>query len=624
MLRASTGDPACLRNMDFLKPPNLSQWQRMVLLLVIYTIVLVTATWLAYGMRFDFFVPVQHQSEIGRIWVWVWAVKLLALALAGQFSSLLSFFSLPDLRRLGLALGVVTVGMFGSWYALDTMEGMPRGVILLDGILCFLGLAMCRLGFRLIREASGNGGQTKSDRRVGIVGAGEVGAALARELQTKATMEPVIFFDDSGRKKRTQVHGIPVTGAVEALLEPNDFELDEVIIAMPSAPGERVREIVDLMEALEIRCRTVPAMSQIALGEIVTSLRPVEIGDVLGREQVNLELDKLGGFFAGKTVIVTGAGGSIGSELCRLLAGLDLSGLVLVDRSEFGLFEIESELKGMATVIPELVDVQDERAMAAVLARHDPAIIFHAAALKHVTLMERQPAVAVRNNVWSTHQLAGLAAQQGVGHFVLISTDKAVDPSSVMGATKLWAERLVQGHAQDGGPTRFITVRFGNVLGSSGSVVPIFQRQIEMGGPVTVTHAEATRFFMSIPEAAGLVLHSAALGENGDRFILDMGEPVSIVRLAEEMIRLSGKTVDRDISIQFIGLTSGEKLHEKLHAAEEQLSDTAHFKIKRIEGTGLSAEQWGAATGALDEIDGLDDESARAWLRKTLPDYQPE
>ena len=231
MLRASTGDPACLRNMDFLKPPNLSQWQRMVVLLVIYTIVLVTATWLAYGMRFDFFVPVQHQSEIGRIWVWVWAVKLLALALAGQFSSLLSFFSLPDLRRLGLALGVVTVGMFGSWYVtyqewhvLDAMVGMPRGVILLDGILSFLGLAMCRLGFRLIRESSGNRGQAMSGKRVGIVGAGEVGAALARELQTKATMEPVIFFDDSGRKKRTQVHGIPVTGAVEALLEPNDFE----------------------------------------------------------------------------------------------------------------------------------------------------------------------------------------------------------------------------------------------------------------------------------------------------------------------------------------------------------------------------------------------------------------
>jgi len=303
---------------------------------------------------------------------------------------------------------------------------------------------------------------------------------------------------------------------------------------------------------------------------------------------------------------------------------MDLGGLILLDRSEFGLFEIESELKGPATVIPELVDVQDERAMAAALVRHDPAIVFHAAALKHVTLMERQPAVAVRNNVRATHQLAGLAAKQGVGHFVLISTDKAVAPSSVMGATKLWAEQLVQGHALNGGPTRFITVRFGNVLGSSGSVVPIFQRQIELGGPVTVTDAEATRFFMSIPEAAGLVLHSAALGENGDRFILDMGEPVSIVEVAEEMIRLSGKTVDRDIAIKFIGLAPGEKLHERLHTADERLTDTAHIKIKRIEGAGLSAEQWDAAAGILDEIDGLDDESAHDWLRKTLPDYQPE
>jgi len=596
----------------------------MGVLLVIYSVIFVMATWLAYGLRFDFVVPLAHQTEIGRVWIWIWVFKLIALAVAGQFSSLLSFFSLPDLRRLGVALGVVSAGVLGAWYVLEVMKGMPRVVILLDGILSFLGLSMCRLGFRLIRESSGNGTSESAGRRVGIVGAGEVGAALARELQTKETMVPVIFFDDSDTKKGTQVHGIPVTGSVEVLREEAVLELDEVIIAMPSAPGQRVREVVALMDELGIRCRTVPAMSQIALGEIVTNLRPVEIGDVLGREQVNLELDRLHDFFAGKTVMVTGAGGSIGSELCRQLAGLKLGRLVLVDRSEFGLFEIESELKGSVEVFPALVDVQDEPAMDDLLEHHPPAIVFHAAALKHVTMMERQPAVAIRNNVLATHQLAAQSEKHGVGHFILISTDKAVNPTSVMGATKLIAEQLIQGHAfEKKGATRFITVRFGNVLGSSGSVVPIFQRQIEQDGPVTVTDPKATRFFMSIPEAAGLVLHSAAMGENGDRVILDMGEPVSIVKLAEEMIRLSGKTRE-EVAIDFIGLAPGEKLHELLHTGEEKLTDTAHSKIKRIEGAALTDGEWDRLRDGLREISELNRETAPSWLKTLIPGFDSD
>ena len=596
----------------------------MGVLLVIYSVIFVMATWLAYGLRFDFVVPLAHQTEIGRVWIWIWVFKLIALAVAGQFSSLLSFFSLPDLRRLGVALGVVSAGVLGAWYVLEVMKGMPRVVILLDGILSFLGLSMCRLGFRLIRESSGNGTSESAGRRVGIVGAGEVGAALARELQTKETMVPVIFFDDSDTKKGTQVHGIPVTGSVEVLREEAVLELDEVIIAMPSAPGQRVREVVALMDELGIRCRTVPAMSQIALGEIVTNLRPVEIGDVLGREQVNLELDRLHDFFAGKTVMVTGAGGSIGSELCRQLAGLKLGRLVLVDRSEFGLFEIESELKGSVEVFPALVDVQDEPAMDDLLEHHPPAIVFHAAALKHVTMMERQPAVAIRNNVLATHQLAAQSEKHGVGHFILISTDKAVNPTSVMGATKLIAEQLIQGHAlEKKGATRFITVRFGNVLGSSGSVVPIFQRQIEQGGPVTVTDPKATRFFMSIPEAAGLVLRSAAMGENGDRVILDMGEPVSIVKLAEEMIRLSGKTRE-EVAIDFIGLAPGEKLHELLHTGEEKLTDTAHSKIKRIEGAALTDGEWDRLRDGLREISELNRETAPSWLKTLIPGFDSD
>ncbi len=609
--------------MSILQPPNLSRNQRFAVLLVLYLAVLAAATWVAYGLRFDFDVPKEHQLHIKGIWIWVWAVKLLALAIAGQFYSLLSFFSLPDLKRLGLALGVVTLGLFGQWFAVDAVHEMSRGVIVLDGILSFLGLAACRLGFRLARQSTGRNGRRQAGTRVAIVGAGEVGAALARELQTKATLRPVVFFDDAKRKHGTQIHGVPVAGAVESLREAHVPAVDEVIIAMPSAPGARVREVLALLDELGLRCRTVPSMSQLAVGDMVTALRPVEIADVLGRESVDLGTETVREFLDGKTVLVTGAGGSIGSELCRQLAQLGPSKLILVERSEFQLFEIHSEIEGAIKTVPELIDVQDTPAMAAALERHAPDVIFHAAAFKHVALMERQPAVAIRNNILATDRLAAAAAKHGVGRFILISTDKAVAPSSVMGATKALAERVLQGHALAGGGTRFITVRFGNVLGSSGSVVPIFQKQIELGGPVTVTDESVTRFFMSIPEAAGLVLRSAAMGEGGDRFILDMGEPVRIVELAEDMIRLTGREPGTDIAIEFIGLRPGEKLHEELHSAAEQLADTEHTKIQRITGAALTAADWEMLETALQRGGELDDAAARAWLCELLPEYEP-
>jgi len=609
--------------MSILQPPNLSRGQRFAVLLVLYLAVLAAATWVAYGLRFDFDVPSDHQRHIKEIWVWVWAVKLLALAVAGQFYSLLSFFSLPDLKRLGLALGVVTLGLFGQWYAVDSVGEMSRGVIVLDGILSFLGLAACRLGFRLVRQGTGGNGGRQVGTRVAIVGAGEVGAALARELQTKATLRPVVFFDDAQRKHGTQIHGVPVAGAVESLRDANPPEVDEVIIAMPSAPGARVREVLALLDELGLRCRTVPSMSQLAVGDIVTALRPVEIADVLGRESVDLGTETVREFLDGKTVLVTGAGGSIGSELCRQLAQLGPAKLVLVERSEFQLFEIHSEIEDIIKAVPELIDVQDTPAMAAALERHAPDVIFHAAAFKHVALMERQPAVAIRNNILATDRLAAVAAKHGVGRFILISTDKAVAPSSVMGATKALAERVLQGHALAGGDTRFITVRFGNVLGSSGSVVPIFQKQIELGGPVTVTDEAVTRYFMSIPEAAGLVLRSAAMGEGGDRFILDMGEPIRIAELAADMIRLTGREPGTDIAIEFIGLRPGEKLHEKLHSDDEQLADTEHPKIQRITGAALSSADWQSLETALQRGGDLGDAAARVWLCELLPEYEP-
>ncbi len=389
----------CSIKMNLPNPPTLSQRQRMAVLLVTYSAVIVTATWLAYGLRFDFVVPLKHRFEIGQIWIWVWVIKLMALALTGQFSSLLSFFSLPDLQRLGLALGLVTTGLFVSWHLFAVVEGMPRGVILLDGIISFLGLSMCRLGLRVTREGMVDDSGGHLTKQVGIVGAGEIGAALARELQTKGMLKPVIFFDDSVRKKGTKIHGIPVSGPVEILRAPDAPELSEVIIAMPSTSGARVREVVELLDELEVYCRTVPSMSQIAMGEVIAQLRPVEIGDILGRETVYLDPEELCEFIRDKTVLVTGAGGSIGSELCRQLVNLGLARLILVDHSEYQLFEIQAELAEVEVeLVSEVLDVQDVAAIKSALNRYQPSVIFHAAAYKHVSLMEHQPMMAIRNS----------------------------------------------------------------------------------------------------------------------------------------------------------------------------------------------------------------------------------
>ena len=605
-----------------MKPPNYSNTQRTWILVLLYSLIIVAATVMAYAIRFDFSIEdsfAQPYDRIGPVWVGIWIAKLAALVWAGQFASLLSFFSLPDLRRLALALGPVSLVLLVAWYS-GMLDHVSRGVIVLDGILGLAGMVLCRLGFRLVRESAFD--QSDEVPRVGIVGAGQVGAALARELQTQGSMVPVIFFDDASSKAGSQVHGIPVAGSLETLREPGAPELDEVIIAIPSAPGARVRKMVEILESLDLPFRTVPSMSQLARGDIATTLRPVEIGDILGRESVEFRGIECADFFAGKTVLITGAGGSIGSELSRQLAKLKPKALVLLDHSESALFKIQQELSGSDFLSVALADVKDSAAMKVVLKTHGPQVIFHAAAFKHVAMMEQHPAMAVANNVNATHQLAGLATKHGVEHFVLISTDKAVAPTCVMGATKRLAERIMEGHSLVGGSTRFITVRFGNVLGSSGSVVPIFQKQIKEGGPVTVRDRQLTRFFMSIPEAAGLVLHSAALGQNGDRFILDMGKPVRIADLAEQMIRLSGKTPGREIEIQFTQLLPGEKLHEELHNTCEQLTETSHPKIKRIQGDAFNEADWTKLQAELRQDERP--QNPQEWMQSMLPDYQPE
>ncbi len=602
---------------------RISKWQRIIGLLGLYGILLIFSTWAAYGVRFDFDVPIDHQLCFREKWPWIWVVQITFLVSAGQFSSRLSFFSIPDLKKLGIGIGAILGGLLVIWHIGDNggiLAGISRGVIVLDGILAFLSLATCRLLFRVIRQE-----KHKSDgqgRKIGIAGAGEAGAALARELQSKGELLPVVFFDDDESKKGLEIHGVQIQGRVEEVMSPQKMDLTEIIIAMPSASSKRVREISEYVEKQGYDCRTIPTLSQLATGDMVSSVRPLEIRDILGREPANLAAEGLEDFYSGKCVLVTGAGGSIGSELCRQLKRCGVSRLVLLERSESALFDIHSELGEAINCVPELADITDSHRLRQVLQEHRPAAVFHAAAFKHVGLLERQPAVALRNNVLSTHILAKLAREQKVDRVVLVSTDKAVEPANVMGATKRLAEKLMEGHALESSGTRFISVRFGNVLGSSGSVVPIFERQIAAGGPVTVRDAAVTRYFMSIPEAAGLVLCSGMLGENGDRFILEMGEPVKILDLAEQMIRFSGKITGQDIAIEITGLGPGEKQHEKLYASEEQLEATSHPKIYRVQGGRMNANAWRHIQDQMALLKPMSDSDAKAWLQKMFPDFR--
>jgi len=617
---------------------NLSRLERQSLLLFVYTVVLSLSFLLAYQIRFEFAVPDEYQRHYVRIWSMVVVVKLLCLWACGQFASLLTYFSLPDLRRVALATVLPFAGLLGWWQsgwmplnAPDThLPTVPRGVIIVDTMLSFAGIVFVRIFFRMVRERDiGLANDRSGLRRVAILGAGEVGAHLAQELAGKPRMgrEVVTFFDDDTRKHGTRIHGISVAGALDAArLDTSD--IDEVIIAMPSAEARRMREVVGLLREAGVAHTTVPSMEQIASGQVqVTQLRPVEIEDLLGREQVELETDGIEALLHGQRVLVTGAGGSIGSELCRQIMGYKPKALVLVERSETQMFQIEQELirvgfGGMIT--PEVADILDVPRMERILERHRPQIIFHAAAHKHVPLMEAQPAEALRNNTFGTMDLANAAQEMGVERFVFVSTDKAINPTSVMGASKRLAEVYLQALDEASESTRFLAVRFGNVLGSSGSVVPIFREQIAAGGPVTVTHPDVERYFMLTSEAVGLVLQSAAMSQSGGIFVLDMGTPVKIANLAIQMIELSGFVPNEEIEIEFTGLRPGEKLSEEIRLDREEFSPTDHGKILRFDA---AVESCDTIHESLEQmrvrLAGAAPEEIRAMIHSRVPEYQP-
>ncbi len=607
---------------------------RVWVLSLLYTLELTASLWMAYELRFDFTMDLEAQRERLVVLSWFVPVQLVLLGLFHQLRSLLGYFSTPDLAKMFHALSLSAVVAMVVWFVVGSGAAPPRGVIVIDFVFALVGLTGVRLLLRTLRESDRQGAKPSGQRRrrVGIIGAGDAGAVLAHELSLKPGfgLQPVAFFDDDARKWKSRVHDIPVVGGPEQLLDVREkLDIQEAIIAMPSATARRVGEIVRFLREANLPCKTVPSLDQVALGQVrVSQLRNVEVQDLLGRDRVELETESIRSTLSNRVVMVTGAGGSIGSELCRQIATYHPKQLLLLERSEPNLFQIEQELLGLGhgeRLLPLVGDILDRSRMDDLISTHRPEVIFHAAAHKHVPMMERQPCEAVQNNSLGTAQLADLALQHGVDRFILISSDKAINPTSVMGATKRLAELYVQSlYAANPQRTKFMAVRFGNVLGSSGSVIPLFHKQIAEGGPVKVTHPEMTRYFMTIPEASMLVLQSATQGSGGEIFVLDMGKPVKIVDLARQMIELSGLRPDEDIQIEFVGIRPGEKLFEELYHTGENFVPTSHPKICRYVAAPMPLSRVEQKLQELRErLHLVDPNQIKQLLQTIIPDYTP-
>ena len=579
-------------------------------------------------LRFNLDMPALFVPVMGWGLVFLLPAHALACRLAGLYRGIWMFASLPDLKRVLRAVAFSTVALlaFFAFYR-QGQQVVPRSLLVLYPMLLLLYMGGGRAAYRMWKEHRLYGGLVAQGKPVVIVGAGRGGAMLVRELERSADWRVVGLVDDDRSKWGRELSGNPVLGGIEDLPEVLALEkASHVILAMPSAAAEACRRATDLAVEAGAHVFTVPGLEDVMAGRVaISSIRPVEIEDLLGREPVWIDTPHVAAMVAGKAILVTGAGGSIGSELCRQLARFAPARLVLFEQSEFALYTLEqwfSVHMPNVALVSLAGDVKDAARLNEVFAEHRPQVVFHAAAYKHVPLMEVGNAwQAVRNNVLGTLRVAECAARSGAERFVLISTDKAVNPTNVMGATKRMAEMVCEALHRQGGVTQFEMVRFGNVLGSTGSVIPKFQEQIARGGPVTVTHPEITRYFMSIPEAAQLVLQAAAMGQGGEIFVLDMGAPVRIVDLARKMIHLCGYA-DGEIRIEFTGLRPGEKLFEELLADAEQTRQTPHPKLRIARAREVDEDFLQKLSPWLAEPC-QSDIQVRAALTAWVPEYRP-
>jgi FlaA1/EpsC-like NDP-sugar epimerase len=594
-----------------------------------HDLTMVALAWLgAYWLRFNLDIPAEFSQAMWSALVVVIPVQGVVLYAFGLYRGLWRFASVSDLKRILIACGVAALASPAAMVMSQQLGMVPRSVFILDPLLLVMLMGGVRFAYRAWKDGHFFLRRTGVGEPVLIVGAGETAMRLIKELEASRVWRVVGFVDAASAQTGRQLGGVPILGGIESIrTHAERSDARHAIIAMPSASVAERRRAAELAAAAGLAVMTVPSLDDLLTGRVaISAIRKVELEDLLGRDRIELDEAGLNGLLQGKTVLVTGAGGSIGSELCRQIIRFAPRKLVFLEQSEFALYSIEQEFAGRP-VCCVVGDVKDAARLETVFSEHRPDVVFHAAAYKHVPLMESANAwEAVRNNVRGTLNVARAALACGAGEFVLISTDKAVNPTNVMGASKRLAEVVCQAVQAQGAATRFVMVRFGNVLGSSGSVIPRFRQQIAAGGPVTVTHPDIIRYFMLIPEAAQLVLQAGLVASRretgGDIFVLDMGEPVKIVDLARDLIRLSGFTED-EINIEFTGLRPGEKLYEELLADGEATLPTPHPKLRIAKPSAVPDEQWLADLEQWLAVPSRTEIDVKQGLKARVPEYQP-
>ena len=602
---------------------------RMIVLMAVDIGMVCLASFLGLFIRFDMNIgriPAEYAQAVFTYLPFYVAATILVFFLLRMYATMWSVAGIREAGHIVGACGLASLIQMAGMLMLEMK--VPRSYFVLSFMALSAEEGLVRLSYRILTTIHLPGKQLKDGRRVLIAGAGTSGAVILKEMQTSPYAEGyvVCFVDDDKNKVGKILNGVPIAGKREdipRLVE--KYKVDEIYIAMPSAPAKDRKEIIEICRETGCRVKILPGIYQLLNGEVsVGKLREVEIEDLLGREPVRVNMDEILDYVRGKVVLVTGGGGSIGSELCRQIAGHQPKQLIVFDVYENNAYDLQQELKekfpGLNLVVL-IGSVRNTHRVESVFEKYRPEIVYHAAAHKHVPLMEDSPNEAIKNNVFGTYKTAKAADKYGTKRFVLISTDKAVNPTNIMGASKRMCEMVVQ-MMNVKSKTDFVAVRFGNVLGSNGSVIPLFKKQIEQGGPVTVTHPEIIRYFMTIPEAVSLVLQAGAYAKGGEIFVLDMGEPVKILDLAKNLIRLSGYEPDEDIPITFTGLRPGEKLYEELLMDEEGLQDTPNKLIHIGKPIAFDMEEFCVQLDRLYEVANLDSEAIRGEVKNIVPTYQ--
>jgi FlaA1/EpsC-like NDP-sugar epimerase len=585
-----------------------------------------------FMLRFEFALDPPYRAMLMEALPVLLAVKLVVFRAFGLRDLGWRYLGFEDLKRMAAANAVAS--MLGA-AALRAVIGIafPRSIYVLDLLVCLAAMAAVRAGVRIVfdRHSAAPSG-TRAAKRILIYGAGEAGKTILSEIRAHPRMgyQAAGFLDDDPEKRHLRLNGMRVLGQgseIAALVRRH--KIDEILLALPAATGAQIAAILEQCHAARVITRKIPPLAELIENQalLVDQIREVRLEDLLGRPPADLDTAEIGARLTGKVVLVTGAGGSIGAELCRQIARYRPLALIGVDHAESALYEIDLEMRekySRVAFCPEVGNIQNRRRLDEIFRRHRPSAVYHAAAYKHVPMMESHVIEAIENNVFGTGNVARAAMDAGAETFVLVSSDKAVRPANIMGATKRMAELVCLAAAGSGARTRFLAVRFGNVLGSNGSVIPLFKRQIAAGGPVTVTHPEMRRFFMTVSEAAQLVLQTAAMGSGGEVFVLDMGQPVRIVDLARKMILLSGLKPDQDIRIEFSGVRPGEKLYEEVSAIEEGTVSTPHAQIRVFTSRGVAGD---VITGGLKDlhrsVEARDAAGAVLCLKEIIPDYNP-